>query len=39
MDEEAYIKERLDDQIDWYSNKSKRSQNWFKSLSKKGVRA
>jgi len=32
MDEEAYIKERLDDQIDWYSQKSKRSQNWFKAL-------
>jgi len=32
MDEEAYIKERLDDQIDWYSKKSKRSQNWFKTL-------
>lgn len=32
MDEKAYIKERLDDQIDWYSNKSKRSQNWFKAL-------
>ena len=32
MDEEKYIKERLDDQIDWYDQKSKRSQNWFKSL-------
>lgn len=32
MDETAYIKERLDDQIDWYSQKSKRSQNWFKTL-------
>lgn len=32
MDEKTYIKERLDDQIDWYSNKSKRSQNWFKIL-------
>lgn len=32
MDEEAYIKERLDDQIDWYNNKSKHSQNWFKTL-------
>ena len=32
MDEETYIKERLDDQIDWYSQKSKRGQNWFKSL-------
>ena len=32
MDEEAYIKERLDDQINWYSDKSKKSQNWFKVL-------
>ncbi len=32
MDQEAYIKERLDDQINWYDKKSKRSQNWFKYL-------
>lgn len=32
MDEEAYITERLDDQINWYSDKSKKSQNWFKIL-------
>ena len=32
MDEETYIKERLDDQIDWYSNKSKLNQNCFKAL-------
>lgn len=32
MDQEKYIKERLEDQIDWYSNKSKRAQTWFKSL-------
>jgi len=32
MDELKYIKERLDDQIDWYSQKSKTSQNWFKVL-------
>ncbi len=32
MDEQKYIKERLDDQIDWYSQKSKTSQNWFKIL-------
>lgn len=32
MDEDKYIKVRLDDQIDWYSKKSKRSQNWFKAL-------
>lgn len=32
MDETAYIQERLDDQINWYSKKSKTSQNWFKIL-------
>lgn len=32
MDETAYIQERLDDQINWYSQKSKTSQNWFKTL-------
>ncbi len=32
MDQDKYIKERLDDQINWYSNKSKRAQTWFKSL-------
>lgn len=32
MDEETYIKERLDNQIDWYDDKSKRSQSWFKRL-------
>ncbi len=32
MDEDAYIQERLDDQINWYSDKSKKSQNWFKAL-------
>lgn len=33
MDEQTYIKERLDEQIEWYDNKSKDSQNKFK-LSK-----
>ena len=32
MNESAYIKDRLDDQINWYSKKSKSSQNWFKAL-------
>jgi hypothetical protein len=32
MDEEAYIKGRLDEQINWYSDKSKKCQNWFKTL-------
>ena len=32
MDEPKYIKDRLDDQINWYSQKSKTSQNWFKAL-------
>lgn len=32
MDEKKYIVERLDDQINWYSKKSKRNQTWFKTL-------
>ena len=32
MEENVYIEERLDDQINWYDRKSKRSQNWYKSL-------
>ena len=32
MEEEVYLKDRLEDQIDWYSRKSKKSQNWFKVL-------
>jgi hypothetical protein len=27
---DEYIKERVDDQIGWYDNKSQRSQRWFK---------
>ena len=29
---EEYIKERLDNQIDWYDKKSVKSQKWFKRL-------
>ena len=32
MNEERYIKERLDDQLAWYSNKSQYNQKWFKRL-------
>jgi len=32
MDEQEYIKVRLEDQIDWYSKKSQSNQKWFKSL-------
>lgn len=32
MNEEEYIKVRLDDQIQWYDNKSQRHQKWYKSL-------
>ncbi len=32
MEQEEYIKQRIDDQIDWYSKKSNRAQLWFKSL-------
>lgn len=32
MTEEEYLEQRLDNQIEWYSKKSKRSQNWFKFL-------
>lgn len=32
MDQEAYIKDRLDNQIDWYDTKSQKSQKWFKYL-------
>lgn len=32
MEQEKYIKERIDDQIEWYSKKSSRAQLWFKSL-------
>ncbi len=32
MKQEEYIKERIDDQIEWYSKKSSRAQLWFKSM-------
>jgi len=32
MDEEEYLKDRLEDQIDWYSKKSQTNQKWFKNL-------
>ena len=32
MDEDEYLKDRLDDQIDWYSKKSQTNQQWFKKL-------
>ncbi len=32
MDKELYLKDRLDDQIDWYDKKSQENQKWFKLL-------
>ena len=32
MNEEEYLKNRLDDQIDWYDRKSTQNQNAFKRL-------
>lgn len=32
MNEEEYIKDRLDDQIQWYDNKSQHHQKWYKKL-------
>lgn len=32
MDKEIYLKDRLDDQIDWYDKRSQTNQRWFKSL-------
>jgi len=32
MDEKDYLKNRLDNQIDWYDNKSVWNQKWFKRL-------
>lgn len=32
MDEQEYIKNRLEDQIQWYSKKSSAAQEWYKSL-------
>lgn len=32
MNQEEYLKERLEGQIDWYDKKSIKNQNWFKRL-------
>lgn len=32
MNEEVYFQQRLDDQINWYSNKSSTNQKWYKRL-------
>jgi hypothetical protein len=32
MNEEDYLKDRLDDQIGWYDRKSTQNQSWFKRL-------
>lgn len=32
MDQDNYISERLEKQIDWYDTKSQNNQQWFKSL-------
>lgn len=32
MNEQEYLKQRLDDQIDWYDKKSMFNQKWFKRL-------
>lgn len=32
MDEQTYLKERLDNQINWYSSKSSEAQSWYKWL-------
>lgn len=32
MNQEAYLKERLQDQIDWYDRTSVKNQKWFKRL-------
>lgn len=32
MSEEEYLKDRLNDQIDWYDLKSQTNQKWFKML-------
>jgi len=32
MKEQEYLENRLEDQIRWYSRKSKSNQNWYKSL-------
>jgi hypothetical protein len=32
LNEEVYFQQRLDDQINWYSNKSSTNQKWYKRL-------
>jgi hypothetical protein len=32
MNEEEYLNDRLNDQINWYSKKSQTNQKWFKGL-------
>lgn len=32
MEKEIYLKDRLEDQINWYDKKSQANQRWFKSL-------
>ncbi len=32
MEEDEYIKDRLNNQITWYSNRSQKNQKWFKRL-------
>ena len=32
MEQDTYIKDRLDHQIEWYDNKSIRNQTWFRRL-------
>lgn len=32
MNQEEYLKKRLEDQIDWYDHKSGQNQKWFKRL-------
>ena len=32
MDEQTYLKERLDNKINWYSSKSSEAQSWYKWL-------
>ena len=32
MNQEEYLKDRLQNQIDWYDNTSMKNQNWFKRL-------
>jgi hypothetical protein len=34
---DEYINERVDDQINWYDQKSQRAQRWFKILRAIGI--